>query len=50
MQPKSRAFLEKKFDALYASACKVLKDHDPCDVRGGKCYSMREFPELHRGA
>jgi hypothetical protein len=38
---RSRAFLEERFDRLYAAACKALEDHDPCAVRGGQCYSMR---------
>jgi hypothetical protein len=43
----SRAQLEAKFDALYAAADQAMQDHDPCAVRGGQCYSMREFPQLH---
>jgi len=43
----TRAFLEKKFDRLYSQAMSLLKDHDPCAVRGGACYSMRVAPERH---
>jgi hypothetical protein len=43
----SQAFLEKKFDQLYAAAAEALKVHDPCQVRGGACLSMREYPENH---
>jgi hypothetical protein len=45
--PLTRPQLEAKFDALYAAADQAMKDHDPCAVRGGQCYSMREFPQLH---
>jgi hypothetical protein len=44
----SRAYLEKKFDELYAGANAVLKGHNPCQIRGGACYSMRHFPEQHK--
>lgn len=44
----TRSQLEAKFDALYAAADKAMTDHDPCAVRGGACYSMREYPELHK--
>jgi hypothetical protein len=43
----SRAFLEKKFDQLYARATVALQEHDPCQVRNGACFSMREYPENH---
>jgi hypothetical protein len=46
--PLTRAQLEKKFDRLYAAADQAMRDHDPCAVRGGQCYSMREYPELHK--
>ncbi len=46
--PQSRAQLEAVFDRLYAAADQAMRDHDPCAVRGGQCYSMREFPELHK--
>ena len=43
----SRPQLEVKFDQLYAAACQAMADHDPCAVRGGACFSMREYPHLH---
>lgn len=47
MVKHSRAFLEAKFDRLYAAAEAALKGFNPCQIRGGACYSMRTAPERH---
>jgi len=47
---RSRAYLERKFDELYAAAMETLKGFNPCQIRGGACYSIRTFPERHKNA
>lgn len=46
----SRAYLERKFDELYAAAMAALKEFNPCQIRGGSCFSMRTRPDQHKDA